>query len=239
MKCVLISDTHYSELSTPGNLRVLQELEMDPPEVLFHAGDWISTCQSELEQILSLYDVYLPNTRIIAVRGNHDFWDGQFKYPTLDELLDSHVRLFAQYGVELLQGNWIELAPGISVGGFDGWYGDPFPPTNDVYYMPRDTEVHDRFARRAGTQLHRLLDNPPAGIRIGLTHFPAFSESPRYLNLCANTNYHAPLVENLDFLLLGHSHQRVDQFEGRCRILNAGSDYGKPRYIRFDVPGRS
>lgn len=236
MKAILTSDTHYCGRSAIAVRKLLQRIAAAKPDVVFHAGDWASSTQSELRDCVARFREHLPSTRIMAVRGNHDFWDGDHDFEDLETMIENHRELFSHYRIELLEGNWVELSPGLSLAGWDGWYGHPNPPTNDARFIPTGECAHVAFRKRSEEQLDRLLTKAPAGVRIALTHFPAFSESPAYYNLCAQLTHHEFLKNSFDYLLIGHSHRRLDFIDGRCHIYNSGAEYGAPQFIEFEIP---
>lgn len=238
MRAILTSDTHYSRASARAIDKLLMDIVRSEPDIVFHAGDWASSTQSEFRTCLERFRRVLRDTRIIAVRGNHDLWDGDHEYIDLDSMFDSHKQWCAQNDIELLSGGWIELAGGVYVAGWDGWYGHPNPPTNDQYFIPRPAgqDIHTLLRGVAEAQLDHLLGGAPTGVKVALTHFPAFSESPVYHNLCAPLSHHKLLLETFDYLLIGHSHRRLDYTDGRCRVINAGSEYRAPKYISFEIP---
>lgn len=207
---------------------------------LLLAGDLISHNQHALETLFRTIreNISIP---VVACFGNHDFWDrNHHPCPRSYDKLVSHRETIAYlYDVKLVSAG-PQIFGDVVVVGFDGWYAKTDLPTNDRLHMAKGYKGEDPFAfllKKAWRDLDALLELDLSSYRkkICLTHFPPFTDHIRYADYCANFNMLPFITEKFDFLCVGHSHRRNDFLEGECRVLNAGSDYDKPRHIIFEA----
>lgn len=70
---------------------------------------------------------------------------------------------------------------------------------------------------------------------VAATHFPPFIESAGDSVTNGNPDHLTRLLGVADVLCYGHSHEARDDRSSGLRLVNAGSDYDKPRYIIFEV----
>jgi predicted phosphodiesterase len=238
MKLILTSDTHYghNHKTQTKHMRFLKKLAEESPDVLVHAGDWASHSQHQLYRTLQMFRESLK-CPIVAVRGNHDFWQSTDKYhpflPT-EKVLETHQAWFEEFDIHHVSKGALKVQDWTFYG-FDGWYGYHNPPTNDARWMPMMTEsltTMEWFQQKAHADLVKMLDTKEEGKekKLCVSHFPTFTEDQRKAHYCANLNYLEVLTENFELLLFGHSHRACDwNFRG-TRIVNCGSDYNKPVY---------
>ena len=188
---------------------------------------------------------------MLGVRGNHDFWFADdhrhptFKDRTWDALFQRHVDNAALHKVELLSNSGPVVIGDTWFGGFDGWYEIKDAPSNDRYCMPdfgpdgQDTFVF--MQSRAQKQLQAALDQMPADkFKVLLTHFPLI-EGKLYkgVNLNGNPRWFDFLVNQVDVLCWGHTHEAVDYVWRGVRCVNAGSGYNAFQYYFMEVGGCS
>lgn len=253
IKCLLTSDTHYghSGKTHRRHLNFLKEIKLKIEEenidVVIHAGDWTSYRQDQLMRTLEMFRKELgDNIPIMAVKGNHDFWDGykgrrrQGRALMYRELTDKHKQWFRDNDITYLGDGAINNVKDVAIVGFDGWYSSSDPGTNDSEYIPTYVEgclTTIYLSNKAHKDLDNLLQLDLSNYRksICVTHFPPFSDDWKGKRYSANYNFYNPMKEKFDAICLGHSHQYVNRNEDSTWIYNSGSDYDKPRYLIFEV----
>lgn len=238
MRLVLTSDTHFGHdgKTQSKHSKFLKSLAEEKPDVLVHAGDWTSSKQGQFFRTLEMFRESL-DCPIVAVRGNHDFWQNQDRFHLLQEtesVFEHHDIWFKRFNIHHVSYGPLIL-DGWTIAGFDGWYGNNSPPTNDSKFMPPYTQsmtTMEWFSRKAFRDLSDLLDSLDTvkSKKICVTHFPPFTNDQRYIHFCANPNYLEVLCERFELLLVGHSHIECDWVFRDTRIVNSGSDYNKPKY---------
>jgi predicted phosphodiesterase len=216
-------------------------------KALVHNGDWISCDPKKLKKVFRLFRSRI-NIPIMAVFGNHDLWTKQNpsrrQFRTLPEILRHRALMCKEFAiVDLGQQDCIH--GGVVFCGFDGWYAYMDVPTNDHRFLPSFTEgvpTHQWLQRRAVRDLGRVLDSPDL-ISFGLksykkvcvTHFGPPIGDHAWPEMCASKQILEVVAEKFDYFLIGHSHQKVDQMVGNCRVINPGGDYNKPSYSLIEI----
>jgi len=237
--------------------RFFKKLQTDvenDPEIKFivFAGDQSSSQLSELSLYFHLFREILPDLPAYWVKGNHDFWDKKH-VGSLGEVLEIHDKLCKDYDIKHLDAEKVVIPyrdeilhedKTLALFGFDGWYGNTNPPTNDISYMRYKMNgdqlpiLHHMY-NKAKNDFQKVLDlreSCEADTRVLLTHFPSFSDAPLvWGTMCANFDMLNPILSNFDIYLVGHSHQHVVDKRGDCRIFNCGSDYSDPKYMVIEV----
>lgn len=243
MRLLLTSDTHFGHdgNTQAKHIKLLKKISEEKPDVVVHAGDWASNRQNQFYRTLEMFRESL-NCPIVAVRGNHDFWQTrerfQFFHET-DYLFEHHDIWFKRFKIHHVSYGPLVI-DGWTIAGFDGWYGYLNPPTNDFKFLPVYTHsmtTMEWFNRKAHNDLNELLetlDNSKSK-KICVTHFPPFTDDQRYLHFCANQNYLEVLSDRFELLLVGHSHKACDWVFRDMRIVNSGSDYNDPKYKVLDL----
>lgn len=234
MRLGIISDTHYgfSKFTHRKLEKVLEKNTEDSFDVLIHAGDWISHKQKSLIQILSLFRKHYPNKPILGVLGNHDYWDEKKDYSLgkYFDIFSDHEKLFLDFDITYLQNKPYTLDK-YTFYGFDGWYYEVYPKTNDIKYMPvfcKGLNVSEYLRDRAEKSFVNILNTEKQSEHeILVTHFPPFTDNIRYLEYCANSSYYKFITERFNTFIVGHSHVACDYVKDSCRIVNSGSDYDK------------
>jgi len=240
MKVLVTSDTHYGfSDKTGGRLHKLcNNMKAEQPDVVVHAGDWASHKQSQFYSAMKMFrDSF--DCPIVAVRGNHDFWQHEIIKKPIEEIENQHQAWFTELDIHHVSRGLLCLKDWV-FGGFDGWYHETNPPTNDEQFMPKNTipSAHEYLNQKAHKDLYNLIDDLDQCGKskiILASHFPTYSHDPKYLSFCANPKYHDILTGYCDYLVFGHSHRRENLRDGRANIINAGSDYNNPRYIMLEV----
>jgi predicted MPP superfamily phosphohydrolase len=209
MLYAVTGDTHNIEPAFWEKLRQLR------PDVIFHVGDWTMQSQELRVALMTMRDV-LPRTPCYAVLGNHDWWSDKTES---DHRLATHWRrtLMNQYHVTWLRGTTVTVE-GLKVGGFDGWYEELLPPTNDRKFV--NPYLWDRLVELAKVQAGQLAAEQPD---IVLTHFPV------------STGYAKVLAEFCHLLCIGHWHYSIDADWFGMRTINPGSDYGVPQFKLIEL----
>lgn len=253
MKIILTSDTHYGfDHKTP---RVLENFLQDiyaaildnDVKVVVHAGDWISHKQSQFPKVLDLFRKYI-SVPILAVRGNHDFWAESHLRKSKPKHDEYHHKLFNERGILPLESGLFFKTDGVTFTGFDGWYNEEMPPTNDVYRIPPhnmlDRACMGLYKKEAEKDfenaLYRIAEEKiavPKRPMVCITHFPIHSDNPDDWRYNGNRRYFDFLAPHIDYLLFGHSHRRVQEIKNGVELYNCGSDYNKPNYSLIDIEG--
>lgn len=241
LKIAVTTDTHMGHhFKTILKIeKMLKKLMTEKFDILIHCGDWVSSKQRQLETSFKLFRKIIPKEiPILAVIGNHDFWNGDEKFKNSSLMLENHNRLFQEYDIHYLE-NGPFIFQNVGFYGFNGWYHSTRPATNDTRWMPRffeglDPHVYfNNIARKKAFELLNLELLYEKNVLV--THFPFFTDHIKYAEFCADMNYMDPFTEKFDLMLVGHSHKECDWVKNKCRVVNAGSDYNFPRYKIVDL----
>ena len=97
--------------------------------------------------------------------------------------------------------------------------------------------MHPFLSNKAWHDFEELLVSDVSSFRktVAVSHFPPFCDHPRWDHMCANKRFYDLIVNKFDVFCCGHSHQFSDFVDGKCRILNSGSDYDRPKFSVFEV----
>jgi predicted phosphodiesterase len=257
IKIILTSDLHegFDHKTTAINTKFIDEMAdeiaKDPNiKVMIIAGDLISHKQSQYPRILKMLraKITIP---ILVVKGNHCNWDTKpnkfdkdgtwvtAKYPSIEKLNKQHADLFEKYNIHHLAKKEF-IIDGIVIVGWDGWYHELFPPTNDEYHMATYTgpiRTSEYLTKEAEKEFERVLyfDNYQYRKSIVVTHHSPFTDNPNYNGHRSNPKHLQHIICKYDYFITGHTHQPVDMILDKCRIINCGSHYNKPKYVIFEV----
>lgn len=268
MKIILTSDLHYG--CAPNNANKLNKffqklanvVKDEKVDLVILAGDLASTRQRQFKKCLELANNLLP-CNIAVVRGNHDFWDGEDRKDPMSfqrtfSQIDSEQRAYMKsIGIHHLEEGPLifeENGEDILICGFDGWYGNSNPPTNDKYWMPQLHEgcpIMTYLSNRAWKTFDECLKLDTEKFRksVIVTHFNPYIFGKGYKGyvpdpevdalMSANPKFLDEIRGKFDVLCCGHTHAFKDEIDTKgskpLRILNAGSDYNQPKYILFEV----
>lgn len=259
MKIAVTTDTHLGASNNTIKIheKFLKNLMEESFDVLVHTGDIASHKQKQLHRSLIMFKEALEDIPMLFVLGNHDLWDQEawnqknkrYNKRTSYEHLRSQQRdWFEEVGVHYLQDEEYVYKDEAIFYGYDGWYKDLNPPSNDKNWMPPIAKlcpINQYLNYRANKTLDAILMSAEGMKRVkphlkfvcathhSLTPYRGGADTmngdPRHLDF---------LSENFDLVLNGHSHQEVDQIHEyvfgnticTCRVINAGSDYDKPKY---------
>lgn len=272
MKFVATTDLHYGfdQKTHKIHEKFLQKIKMacdtEKVDAVIHCGDWIANNQHQLPRTFKMFREALGDLPILGVLGNHDRWSQEYwntslsrrAYASPEAKLSlsameiQHRDWAAEFNIHLLERTPFVFKD-VVVYGFNGWYGNANPPTNDAANMPRIYETaptHAYLSHQAGKELDWIfgdIEKIGEGVKkICVTHFPPYTKSPGYEAYCANESYLDFITEKFDLLLVGHSHREEDwinEFKGHtCRVVNPGTNfdqfsggYNKPNFIILDV----
>lgn len=243
MKIALASDWHLGMTQANAIQKQLKKMQAEKPDVLLQLGDFCGGMNGakSVKSVLTMVREAFPNTPILAVLGNHDFWyrDTEYRRQTtsITEFFSNYtniVNTMKDLGIHFFDEDGIYRQDGWTFLGHTLWYGQMNPPTNDTLYLPRDIEgssphvwMQARGYNAVSDQVDQLtVDDTNV---IFCSHFPIinFSNDNDYL-YGGNPAWGKVLVEiGVQYLFNGHAHQR---HEGPLRF-EAGSDYYLPKYL--------
>jgi len=215
MKIALTGDTHegYQGSPRPDWDWFWYEIAKEKPDLLAHTGDWGMTWEDvrwAMERMRKR--IHCP---VIGALGNHDFWTNPMEpdHHMLLRQLQSWLDLYQ------IQTGMVDLH-GIRFGSFTGWYDEKFPPTNDRKFI--NPAMWDYLAQQAMLAKEKVFMEQP---EVVVTHFPITTAEAR---LFSGFGY---------YLMIGHWHG--EQYTGAdwfdFKFCNAGSDYGKPKYLILNI----
>lgn len=262
MKLLLTSDTHYGMDGKTHNKhmkfwkkvsKVIQEQDI---KALIWAGDVASFRQRHLYRSLEQAREFV-DIPILLVRGNHDFWNGvDKKYPemnpfTMDEIFIQHQEWFKKFNIHHLE-NGPYIIDDVVICGFDGWYAQVDPGTNDKKWMPMTIQgeaiTSQYMVSKAWKDFDECLKIDTSKYRksIIVTHHNPYPINGGSVKTCiemglnnyghsGNFKFLLEMKEKFDILCCGHSHQYRNDDEEGIQIYNCGSDYNKPKYLIFEV----
>lgn len=228
-KIILTSDLHSGFSYRTHDIldKFYASVQKENADYLVIAGDIISHSQSQwdptLVQLRDHFDI-----PILVVLGNHDVWqDGHNKslWSTRKKIFDK----FEKYDITYLPDNPV-VEDDFRIYGFDGWYKSSNPPSKDKYYLSTLTEginTHDYIRKRWGKDQLSIIPKKDRH-QIVVTHFD-FTDHP----MSADSGWLNEINTKADVLCVGHSHiQRFDEIMD-MQIINTGSDYDDPKYVRL------
>jgi predicted phosphodiesterase len=251
MKGLLTSDTHYgfSQKTHVIHEKFLKHLaeviQLNDIKFLIHAGDWACNKQDQFERTLLMFRKHI-SIPIIAVRGNHELWDWQKvarRKMMWGEMDRKHREWFKAAGIHHLENDGPFVIGDTIIMGWDGWYHDLNPPTNDdtqmIGYIESGT-AHQYHNRRAHRALDAMLqvDRSQYKTAICVTHMPVVIKSIIDAKFNANPMYFDFVKSKCEFLCMGHSHTYMNELKEGVRLLNAGSDLDRPNFLMFDTDDR-
>lgn len=243
MRILLTSDTHIGgSLTSPSTLKKMFRSWRDEQfDVVVHAGDYcggyngarsINTTCAMMREV--------TDKPIISVMGNHDFWcDKRPSLLSFNRNYDKAVASFKKHNVHFLDEDGPYVHGDVVILGCTGWYSNNKPNTNDLCWMPQyiEGDTHFYMARRA----HKIIDDQLQSVDlhdkkpIFVSHFPIYHTDTRPLN----PQFDGPRTigdtlsqhHGCKVFINGHAHRRHEGPD----IYEAGSDYGKPKYLLIDL----
>ena len=275
MKVMKITDTHYGFSKNTHRLhekflkKAAEACAKENIDVIIHAGDWISNCQHQFPRTLKMFRNAFAGLPILTVKGNHDLWDytsyGKRNphWPTgkpYHAMMSDHNEWMFEHDIWHLEKNpYHHVASDIIVYGFDGYYRYVPPNTNDPYFMPREHQcapMHSFLQNKAHKDLDWILleamsdkETYPGVRMVCVTHHQPFVDNPLYAHMTANPRYMEMLVEYMNVLCVGHSHNpcnfiytHPENPDQSMRVINSGCDFARlnrkydaPIYMIFEI----
>lgn len=208
----------------------------EKPDVILHAGDWASTKHCELEGCLKLFREYFPSTPIVSVFGNHDLWQEECCFTTIDQQLTANEALFEKYDIA---NEYADLQKKVHVVAFQSWYRTVRPPSNDTLWSPEPERLHyimkDKMVQSFEETQQKLLKHR-GFTKVIVSHFSPYHYRYGYTQMCGPVAlFETLMAQGLRYLCLGHSHEYQNEDVDGCTILNCGSDYDEPKYVTFEI----
>lgn len=244
MEVILTSDLHVGH--SENTERILEHLlpkirKSLKAKVLLIAGDLISHDQDQKIALFKLLRKHWPRRPIGVVYGNHDFWGCPEWEPGewIDDMLYRDSMIFEDFRINYLPTNPITI-DNVKILGFDGWYGHPNPPTNDLLWFPQEyykgMHSHEYLLKRSEEQLQNLLDTDTDGYGVvTVTHFPLINQTHQDKKYNAPASWLPPLREKSDIIVWGHKHVLYECAHAGCFLVGSGSDYDKPMFYKFFI----
>lgn len=233
---VQISDLHHGFSTNTAKrlekfLMGINEAEKED-FVLLVSGDLISTRQESFKKCVRLLRRVFPETDILIVRGNHDFYDFRVRYgdelklnpkwsPSLDKLLIRHKEIVEESNIILLEPGVEYVRDNVVFLGFDGWHYDP-EENSRLVYNRSGKKTYECLLEKAKTDLDKILEFDTSSYRksVLLTHFPPYEcnkEDPS-----VSQERYLPLTQKFDWIFCGHTHEEYEEEANGCRIINSG-----------------
>lgn len=251
MNLILTSDTHYGMDGKSHSKherfwrKVRDSIEKNDVKALIWAGDIACTTQRQVRRSIEQMRDHIK-IPVAFVRGNHDWWDdldrkdkhaGERRpYAVLSR---EHLELFGKHRISHLEDGPLVIED-VVICGWDGWYGNSNPPSNDADRIFRDVEgcpAHVFMSNRAWRKFDEVMSTDIDKYRaaVAVTHFAPYVTDRKWEMMCANLKFYDMIKEKFDVFCCGHNHQAKDRVEDGCRVLNSGSDYNKPQFKLFEV----
>jgi predicted phosphodiesterase len=284
MKLAKITDTHfgfndktyktYSKF-LPKMHRACIEQKVD---AVLHCGDWSANEQHQVQRAFKMFRQYLGHFPIYAVIGNHDLWDysswGPIPYRRKVYKTDYpygkpyHIMISDQedwaseHDIFLMEnhGPIVNKEKNLGIYGFNGWYDEIPPRTNDINYMPKEHQsvpMNTWLRYNAQKQLDSALawsegikEKHPGIKTLLMTHHPSYNFEPQWNFMSANFRWLPFIAEKFDYYCVGHSHKQEDWIykspdgdylrcinSGSCdiRARQLGHRYNGPNFKIFDT----
>jgi len=229
---------------------------------MIHAGDFCGGVVGarSVRTISKLTREYLPDTQVLAVLGNHDYWvegkrirrnPGVYDhhalfthngYPSQFAFDDNYrkiVETFKEHNIHFLDEDGVYRHPdwrGFAFVGHTLWYANP-PHSNDAKFLPINLggDTHRYMYKRSRDKVFENLDQLTDDdlIRIFVSHFPIVKTTLAETEWAGDTRMGEYIQKEykIDKFLNGHMHKR---HEGPVRY-EAGSDYSNPNHLIFEV----
>jgi len=244
MKFALTSDLHrgYDKHTGPILDNFFKDLSRQEFDILLVAGDLGTSKPEHLKECLRSLRENFPDKTILAVLGNHDWWDRHWGRTSFHTALKRRKNWFKRFDIHYLE-NGPYIIKDVVIYGFDGWYGELDPETYDKDWLPvtiKNDTTHRFFQKRADESLRNILKHHHSGAcdelkKIVMTHVPCFPGVKGDPRLNGNPGYAERLLGWPDVVCFGHTHRAIDIEVRGTRLINCGSHNNQPRYKIFEV----
>lgn len=257
MRILFSSDLHFgftsrtSAIHESVRLRELGKLKFD---AVFIAGDLGTARLKHLEAACRFLRRLAGDRPVVVVLGNHDFWDKSII--SFEFLKMRQAEILRRFNIISLQ-DTIDMALNgekarpllfdgrVVVVGYNGWYANPYPMTNDRKHIP-GFGLYDGsnlvLSKLSDQSLPLVLEMAMAAKELGhkvivMTHFGSCQQVPSFkFEYSGNTRHFEMLDGVADLYLFGHSHHGVNTVtEKGTRLFNVGGDYDRPRYVVLEI----
>lgn len=242
MRILKTSDNHRGFSYTTGNVheKWAKRIANEYFDVVVAAGDHGSSKIDETHRHFKFLRRVAGTRPVLTVLGNHDFWNDPQIQPL--EAIERHKEAARKYGVHMLDIDGHIVINDILFVGWMGWYIEP-PKGNDFNNIPRlhphGYPMNVWFNQLEQMQLAEVLKTCEAyatkGLRttVGVTHFPIHKEGVRHFGNPRHMDF--VKAAKIETLLYGHSHSFHDELRDGVHLVNAGSDYDKPKHVIVEV----
>lgn len=255
MKIALTTDLHYgysmNTYITLSNYFKKNLLQLKESELMVISGDLIASKQESFPQLFKLLRHYYHyDKEILIVRGNHDYWDYENKhnYDAYKYMQDNFRKECDLFEITYLPDSpW--YTKNFVFYGFDGYYAQIPPKTNDVRNMPlqaHDEDIHIHLNRKAHNHLQAILrdvdgfkNKHPDKKLVCVTHYNLKAE-PAWEFMSGHRSYLDAITgAGFKYLFWGHNHKKENfkyTYNGNTiNVINAGGDYDKPSLMFIDL----
>lgn len=210
--------------------------ETEKFDFIIVSGDWGTSKTSHVIGAFKAMRKAFPDKKIYGVLGNHDLWDREFL--GLESRLSQIKNAASVQNIHLLENNPADLGR-LILFGFNGWYYHN-ADTNDAKHIPKwghygDTYNYLRY--KADKAVEFILDYPKDNKKVVVvTHFPIIKELMDKPQYNGNPHHGDVLKDIANVLIYGHTHNARDEFFGKLRVINAGTEYNKFLGAKYDAP---
>lgn len=246
MRAIILSDLHYGFSSRTRKIHerfvdlVAKKISEHNAEIVIITGDTASTRQKEIDKFFKLLRSKV-SIRVVVVWGNHDYWDDDYRTQskarvrTMGELFQLHKKICEQYDLHYL-GDGDLILGDYQICGYDGWYHDVDPGTNDLrpgrmLSFVESAPTHSYMNYRAHKDCERILEsatNSQSKIKILVSHFDCVEHEYFGSRHRGDPSHLDALSKIFDFIIYGHTHRRINEPINKARVLSPGGDYDHP-----------
>jgi predicted MPP superfamily phosphohydrolase len=234
MRIALGSDWHIGITSPKSIRKMLKNAQKESIDVWVLAGDYCGGTdgQHSTRTIFRMVRQAFPNTPILAVVGNHDYWTENanlLSFYRNNSLIIEHAK---ENNIHFLDEDGIWRKDGVAIIGHTLWYQSPNPPTNDAHWLPKGLEGDTHrflYKHSYNTLLQQATGFTEEDLtRVVVTHFPIIEVAPKDEQWSGDWRLGKFLQDayGVELFLNGHSHQNHN---GPLRY-ECGSDYCLPKY---------
>lgn len=239
MRALITSDWHFGySHDTCDRIRTMLMDGMNKGfDIMIIAGDVASNDPRQLEKAFK-HTREIVDKPILVVYGNHDYWSKY--YYSIKTIEEKHEQSCKDYDIHYLACNPY-YGDDFTIFGFDGWYGNPDPDTNDYNWMSKEfgssANLHRHFFEKQNKQFGKCImgEVSTTSVNVLVTHFNLF---PGHFDIDYMGGYF-PIgdiaLERFSHIVYGHNH-KFDYFPKKgVTVINPGSGYNVPGYVIIDL----